>query len=469
MFPPIDIPSTLLVFLVVNLCFTVSLIFLGANRIWDGAAYWITGNIVMLALILVLEFLNYNSHIQLSVAVGAVPSVLLLFSQIFKLLGLLQKDYRRLGVLVSSGLIVLAYLLIATFRSRTELNIGISLVMAMLAVIIGLQGLAIYRQRRWRILRGGTLFIALAAAFSIYLAAIAGLGLDLPRDRLIIRQLQPTQNFLLVSVIFFITTHICLVAMLMARLNRGLIATQLRQRRQFRLARIAEKHAEEMAAIAHEKQALLDVLIHEVRQPLNNAQAALQYVVMTAPDNSSEQSAGKRLQTIIDQVVLSLSNAIAGASVLERRAQSLFSEADVVAICQLACSDIGTDWESRVALICDQPALMVQCDPVLLRLAVRNLADNAVKHSALHKKVRVHLGLSENGSEYTITVTNFPREGFAPGPGLFERGVRGENASRNGKGLGLYIVRQIALLHKGQVEARLTDEGLTEFKLTFPK
>ncbi len=469
MLSAIDIPSTLTVFLVVNLCFTASLIFLGANRVWSGVTYWITGNLFMLALILALGFLNLNPHIEISVAVGAVPSVLLLISQVFKLLGLSRADQRGRILVVAALAIVLAYLGIAAFRSSTELNFGASIVLTMLAAVILMQGYTVYRQRRWRVLRGSIPFIAATAVSGLFLITTAVSSLELPRESLVIRRLQPAQDLLLVSLGHFIVTHICLIAMLMARFNRTLVATQLRQNRHSHLARVAQTHAAEMAALADERQALLDVLIHEVRQPLNNAQAALQHVVMTAPESSDEQSAGRRLQSIIDQVVLSLSNAIVGANVLERQAQSLFVETDVAAVCQLACSDIGQDWETRSVLICEPPALWAQSDPVLLRLAIRNLVDNAIKHSAAHKKVRVHLGLSQDGAQCILTVTNFPREEFAPGPGLFERGVRGENARRNGKGLGLYIVRQIARLHNGTIEARLTEGGLTEFKLTFPR
>jgi signal transduction histidine kinase len=253
--------------------------------------------------------------------------------------------------------------------------------------------------------------------------------------------------------------------MLTDRLNRIIAVSNLRQRKESRLARQAEAHAREMASLAREKQSLLEVLIHEVRQPLNNAQAALQHAMMTVDLDSSDGANGRRLQTIIDKIVLSLTNAIVGASVLERKSESRLVKTDIGSICELASGDAGLDWEDQIDLVSPLAPVYAEADPVLLRLAVRNLIDNAIKHSAPGRKTGVTIEHAAASGEIEIRVVNWPAEAFTPDRQLFERGVRGSNALSDGRGLGLYIAREIALLHHGSVQAHTNAHGQTEFVL----
>jgi signal transduction histidine kinase len=229
---------------------------------------------------------------------------------------------------------------------------------------------------------------------------------------------------------------------------------------------LAEQHAKEMAIAAAEKQSLLEVLTHEVRQPFNNAQAALHDVMMTVQTNSRDYAAGQRLQSIIDQIVLTLSNAIVGASMLERKSQSLLVRTDILSVTELACSDVGFDWGKRIDLNSPNGRIFAEADPILLRLAIRNLLDNALKHSAPGKKVQVTINEDEANLAVIITVRNWSARPFAPTQSLFERGERGDQPVSEGKGLGLYIVQEVATLHGGRASfANYDDDGSISFSL----
>lgn len=459
-----DIPTSLVLFWVVNACFTVCLLLLQANRIWDGARYWIAGNLTMLALLTLLAAL----HGTVSPSVTVLPAVLIMLSQLLKLAAMLCKHRRPWTLAIGCGLMAAGLATAWAFDGDQDGGFGLRFAAAILGGFISLQGLACFTQPRWRRLRGSTLFIVASGTISLLLFATGLGGLGIPKGRLIIQAGPPAQTFLLISCTYFIVTHISLVAMLMARLNRIMAARQMREHRQFRLARQAEIHAQKMSKLAEEKQSLLDVLIHEVRQPLNNAQAALQDVLMTVGEDSRDHRAGRRLQAIIDQVVLSLSNAIIGASVLERRSQSILVPTDIAMVCQLASSDVGPDWAERIDLLGGDEPIFAPADPVLLRLALRNLIDNALRHSPPDRKVKVIIARDDKARVVGIRVANWPARAFAPNPDLFERGVRGDNPYAEGKGLGLYIVREIALIHRGSVQARITPEGLTEFEMSVP-
>lgn len=462
---PLDLPTALWDFVIVNLSFMLGLLLLRGDRVWDGARFWIAGNMAVLASIGLRLWLYRNPSLA-GFALG--PPLLLVANHLLKVLALSHRRDRFAATLAGAGIIALYVAAAWVLRNNTGINVVIGGAGCCLAVFIGWQAIICFRNPRWRGLRGSVLFIATNGVASIY-ALIVGLrGFDVPREYVIFPQTNLAQANLSASMAYIIVVHICLIAMLMARLDRIASASRLRARRQLQLARQANAHAEEMAALAREKQSLLEVLIHEVRQPLNNAQAALQGVMMSLRADSRDHAAGGRLQTIIDRIVLSLSNAIVGASVLERQRQSSLVTTDIASICQLACSDAGPDWLDRIDFTRGESGIFAQADPILLRLAVRNLIDNALKHAATATKAGVLVVTDEASMAVRISVTNRTSAPFTPTDDLFRRGVRGANATSQGSGLGLYIVQEIARLHQGHVEATAKADGVTRFDLVIP-
>jgi signal transduction histidine kinase len=108
------------------------------------------------------------------------------------------------------------------------------------------------------------------------------------------------------------------------------------------------------------------------------------------------------------------------------------------------------------------------CDPTLVRIALSNLVDNAVKYA--------------QGGTITITARQDAQGGLLlavsdEGPGLppeaalriFERYERGERTDQTkGFGLGLWVARRIAQLHGGDVQAAASARGGTCFTLSLP-
>jgi len=109
-----------------------------------------------------------------------------------------------------------------------------------------------------------------------------------------------------------------------------------------------------------------------------------------------------------------------------------------------------------------KPSSIVRADPIAIREALRNLVENAVRHTPAGTKIRVTVGPSA-----TITVED-------SGPGLpecvsgtlFEPFRRG-NASTEGAGLGLTIVRRAIELHGGSIETGRSVLGGAMFILRF--
>ncbi|MDP2786551.1 MAG: ATP-binding protein [Pseudomonadota bacterium] len=97
-------------------------------------------------------------------------------------------------------------------------------------------------------------------------------------------------------------------------------------------------------------------------------------------------------------------------------------------------------------------------DPDLLRVAVRNLLDNALRYSPPDD--RITLGVSqENGVPRLWVEDNGPGVPAAELPRLSERFYRGNEVTQAGNGLGLAIVARIAQLHGARLSLENRNEG----------
>jgi two-component system sensor histidine kinase BaeS len=95
----------------------------------------------------------------------------------------------------------------------------------------------------------------------------------------------------------------------------------------------------------------------------------------------------------------------------------------------------------------------VQADPVLLRQALGNLVDNAVRFAPAGSRVVVRGWQAEGQQHFTVADSG---AGIAPADQarLFEkfyRTQRSDNRRQRGTGLGLAIVKSIAEQHGGRV------------------
>ncbi|MBX3606640.1 MAG: PAS domain-containing protein [Piscinibacter sp.] len=226
-----------------------------------------------------------------------------------------------------------------------------------------------------------------------------------------------------------------------------------------------EHHARELDAMVGERGEMLDVLAHEVRQPLNNASAALQSAA-TVLAEVHEPAASLRLsraQSVMHQVLGRLDNTLAVASLLARPDPIERGDADVDALVAVAVADMPAEQRGRVHVERATSTRTVSMDMSLMRLALRNLLSNALKYGPPGTPVKVRLSDSDHPLALVIDVTD-----AGPGipadlvPRLFERGARG---APNGHGLGLYIVRRVMELHESRVEIAANQPGRVTLRL----
>lgn len=236
-----------------------------------------------------------------------------------------------------------------------------------------------------------------------------------------------------------------------------------------------ERHARATEELLRERDDMLDVLAHEVRQPLNNASAALQGAAAVLDEAGQAMAASRlvRAQAVLGQVLASIDNNLAVASLLARRDAIERSDTDIDALIAVTRADLPAGDRDRVRVARVTSTRTASMDMSLMRLALRNLLANALRYSPPGSPVETRLSDLDEPLAFVIDVVD-------AGPGipepelarLFQRGAsrsRGPGRAAHGMGLGLYIVRRVMELHGGSVAlVRNGPEGVT-MRLTLPQ
>lgn len=435
----------------------------------SGLRWWLASNI---ATAVAFPLFILRSTVPAGDLVYLLPTTLVISSAFLKLVAVSPASspplqiWRLMALLLTFTLVYKALDIANWHLARLAVTLGtLSLLMLLIA-----RGTA--RNARWKRVRGREVLILSFAASGFILAGLAVYALFREDNFAYFSQGAVQSIAFALNLLQLTLAHVGFIAVVIGRMTR---ATLLRDKRQYDLQRrrqIAEARTHEMEAIARERHALLELLSHEVRQPLNNAQAALQEISRTIGKRRLEAlkmaQPVARLYDIIDQVVLALSNAIVAASLIERGSNQAMQAVDLAGIVDLARGDCAVAEQSRIVLEGVDDPVFTHGDPVLLRLALRNLLDNALKFSPADSEVIAALHVDDIRLGLALEVLNHPTGPFSPSRDLFERGQRGGGQSIEGKGLGLFIVHEVARLHGGSTSAEIIGDGRTRFEIFLP-
>jgi PAS domain S-box-containing protein len=225
-----------------------------------------------------------------------------------------------------------------------------------------------------------------------------------------------------------------------------------------------EAENREIRELLQERSDMLDVLAHEVRQPLNNASAALQSAGAALAEAGASQAALglQHARAVMSQVLANIDNTLAVAALLASADTVCREDTDVDLLLGLAVGDMPSAQVARIDVQRLTATRTAALDLGLMRLALRNLLANALRYSAGAVVLRV--ADSDAPLALVLEVVD-SGPGIAPElmPRLFERGTRGRHGPEQaGHGLGLFIVKRVMDLHGGLVQAlRNRDAGMT--------
>jgi PAS domain S-box-containing protein len=245
---------------------------------------------------------------------------------------------------------------------------------------------------------------------------------------------------------------------------------------------VAEQRARALSERVSEREEFVRILAHEVRQPLNNASAALQGARAALSEDSSAHAgvsghtdstdaatAVRRAQSVIGQIVASLNNTLAATALLASPDRIECHDADVDTLIELSLGDLDPQARHRVRIERQSATRTASMDISLMRLALRNLLGNALVYAPLDTDVELRISDSDDPLALVIEVIdNGPGIPPALRPNLFERGTRGDSGLP-GHGLGLFIVQRVMALHGGLVDLRPNTPQGSIFRLWLPQ
>lgn len=237
----------------------------------------------------------------------------------------------------------------------------------------------------------------------------------------------------------------------------------------------AERQADRLREAIRERDEFVRVMAHEVRQPLNNASAALESAagelapgLRVAPEQAMQRV--HRAQGVIRQIVGALDNTLAATALLTSGIEHITGhDADVDVLIDLSLADLPAATRERVRVERISPTRTASMDSGLMRLALRNVMINALAYSPPGSAVVLRVTDSDEPLALVFEVLD-----AGPGvrddllPRLFERGVRGHH-DLPGHGIGLYVVKRVMELHGGSVDLRPNQPTGTVFRLSLPQ
>lgn len=253
-------------------------------------------------------------------------------------------------------------------------------------------------------------------------------------------------------------------------------ASELRQAadlaRQQLLREQAEQQAVQLSLQLGREEEVLQLLAHEVRQPLHNAMAALQGARSVLQHTRNPATATGRIQRaeqVIHQIVGTLDNTLAATALLARQQPAARHDADIDMLVSMSIADLPATEQPRIEVARQTATRTASLDPSLMRLALRNLLANACTYAQDGSRVKLSIADQDQPLALVIEVAD-------SGPGidlplqarLFEAGSRGHHGLP-GHGLGLYVVNRVMELHGGIAQWRPNQQRGSVFRLAIPQ
>lgn len=222
------------------------------------------------------------------------------------------------------------------------------------------------------------------------------------------------------------------------------------------------------AALQIEREFTADAA-HELRNPLAaiKIQAQVAQRARAAPERTAALA---QIIAGIDDTTRIVTQLLSLARLDPEFTQSELTTLGLRATVAEVLIDLALDAKKRTVTLRSEvpPALRLCANPAALKIALRNLLDNAIKHGACPGQVRVSAVQALSGAIELIVEDDGP--GIPPAARLQvqRRFTRLPGTSAPGTGLGLAIVARIAQLHRASIEFGAGEAGGLRVTLHWP-
>ena len=220
-------------------------------------------------------------------------------------------------------------------------------------------------------------------------------------------------------------------------------------------------------AMREEQRQFFNMINHEFRTPLAIVDsAATEQQTFPSPDLPTQRERASQIRRACRRLMTLVDNCLVSDRLEAQAFQPQLHSAPLAELIEDASELVH--WSSRHHLRLDTGEAPPQwaCDPTLVRIALSNLVDNAVKYA---KSGEIAITARRPAPGVLALTVSDEGPGLPPGAveRIFECYERGERTDQTrGFGLGLWVARRIARLHGGDVQAGASARGGTSFTLT---
>ena len=258
----------------------------------------------------------------------------------------------------------------------------------------------------------------------------------------------------------------------------GVLAEQ-RQREATRKDRVAvrvrqralqlQERAVGIARVARARLDLVQLLTHEVRQPISNAQASLQSInLMLRSANQIPENASfalNRAQSSLDDITLSLSNIIVASTIVSDERKWVRHDIDAYAALEMSILDFSPEQRSRLKIKPEGDKIFFDGVSILLRVALQNIIGHALRLSKPDTDIDIDLSVDDTHGMVVFDIGFMSASPEILTQNIFERRPSNDTERSNISSLGLFVVRQIAREFGGEAHLVSTAPGRLNFQL----
>lgn len=238
--------------------------------------------------------------------------------------------------------------------------------------------------------------------------------------------------------------------------------------------RLAQSLHVEREASFNQRQ-FLGMVGHEFRTPLAIISGTLENLIaLEAESDHPRISRYQKIQRATDRLSQLTDNCLADARLSADNLYVDLQPIDLIELVLSATSLVHLSDAHRLSILlqgkplpASPPECRVNADAALLRIALSNILDNAVKYSTGGtitleldcQSPELHLLISDQGSGIAAKLDSET---------IFERYRRGQ-VTKQGAGLGLFVARQIVRAHQGDLQLLSSTAQGSCFAITLPK
>lgn len=225
---------------------------------------------------------------------------------------------------------------------------------------------------------------------------------------------------------------------------------------------------EELQQSEAEQRQLLAMATHEFRLPLSVIDSSAQLLAKKFELDEKGTAIVARIRRGVKRLTSFLDNCLTEDRLDNKNLVPHFSSVDLVALAQWGKENAAfISAEHTIMLIIDKHLPKIQADQHLLRVMLINVLSNAIKFSPAKSEIILKIEVKNKAVALTVIDQG---QGIPPDeiPSIFEKYVRGRAVGMiPGAGLGLSIVKRIAMLHNASISIHSEVGNGTAVTMTF--